>query len=113
MRFFIGEQLQAAVGQFADHKENILAQIFAVQDLAPLPVNDFPLLIHHVIVFQHMFTGIEMMRFDLLLRLLDRTRNQRMLDRFIFFHAQFVHQRRDVVGAEQTHQVIFQRQIEA
>ena len=112
MNLFVDKQIHPVVDQFFDHKEDVFAQIFAMQNLPPLSINHFTLLVHHVVIFQHVLTGIEMLRFHFFLRLLDGPRNQGMLDRLIFLHPQFIHQGRDVVSAEQTHQIIFQGQIE-
>ena len=60
-----------------------------------------------------MFADREVLRFDLLLRPLDRARDHAVLDRHAFFHAELLHQARDAIGPEDAHQIVFERQIEA
>ena len=54
----------------------------------------------------------EILGLDLLLRALDGARHHAVLDGHAFFHAQALHQTRNAVGAEDAHQVVFERQIE-
>ena len=76
-------------------------------------INHLALLVHDVVIFQQLFPDFEMMGFDLLLGVGDGPGDHAMLDRDTFFHAEFEHQLGDTLGGEDTHQVVFQRQIEA
>ena len=60
-----------------------------------------------------MLSGAEVLRFDLLLGALDGFGHHAMLDRHAFFHAEALHQAGDPVRAEDAHQVVLQREIEA
>ena len=55
----------------------------------------------------------EVLRLDLLLRALDGVGHHLVLDRDALFHAEPLHQAGDAVGAEDAHQVVFERQVEA
>ena len=54
----------------------------------------------------------DFIRFDLPLRALDRLGDHAVLDGHALFHAQLQHQAADAVGAEDAHEVVFQRQVE-
>ncbi|MNC85809.1 hypothetical protein D3C83_14230 [compost metagenome] len=60
-----------------------------------------------------MLADAEVLRLDLLLRALDGAAHHAVLDGDAFFHPQLLHQARDAVGAEDPHQVVFERQVEA
>ena len=55
-------------------------------------VNDFALFVHDVVIFQKLFANIEVMRFDLLLGILDCPGDHPVLDGHTFFHAKFQHE---------------------
>src|SRR5713101_6147052 len=74
-------------------------------------VDDLALLVHHVVVLEQMLADIEVVRFDLLLRILDRSRNPSMLDRNAVLHADTVHQALETVGAEDSEQIVLEREI--
>ena len=70
------------------------------------------LIVRDIIVFQQLLTDVIVMTFDLALCIFDSTVDPRMFDGLAFCHAQFLHQAADLVGCEDTHQVILQRQVE-
>src|SRR5713226_994929 len=74
-------------------------------------VDDLALLVHHVVVLEQMLADIEVVRFDLLLGILDRSRNPPMLDRNAVLHADAVHQALETVSAEDSEQVVLEREI--
>ena len=76
-------------------------------------VDRLALLVHHVVVFEQVFAGLEVLRFDGLLRVFDAARNQLGLDGNAFGHAQAVHQGLDALAAEHAQQVVFEREEEA
>ena len=84
----------------------------AVEQLAAQRVDVLALLVHDVVVLEQVFAGGEVLRFDLLLRALDRLGHHAVLDRHAFFHAEPLHQAGDAARAEDAHQVVFERQIE-
>jgi len=59
-----------------------------------------------------MFPDIEVARFDLALSVGDGARDQPVLDRLSFLHPQLRHHPLDALGAEDTQQVVFERQKE-
>ena len=74
-------------------------------------VDDFPLLVHDVVVFKQLFADLEVMRFDLLLRVGDRAGDHAVFDGHAFFHAEFEHELGDALGGENAHQIVFKREI--
>ena len=95
------------------HGFDVLFQIVAVQDLLALLVDDLALGVHHVVVFQHVLSGLIVAAFDGLLRVLDRAGQDLGVDRSILVHAEGLHHAHQPFGAEQTHDVVLHRQIEA
>src|SRR5260370_24029462 len=91
-----------------DVLEDIPARIRALEHLLPLLVNDLALLVHHVVVLDHVLASVEMHSLDLLLGACDRSRDPRVLDGF---DLQAVHQAADPVGGgtEDLHKVVFER----
>ena len=85
----------------------------ALEDLATQRVDALALLVHHVVVLEQVLATLEVLRLDLLLGALDGLGDHAVLDRHAFFHAEPLHQARDAVGAEDAHQVVFERQVEA
>src|SRR6266478_3812717 len=100
-------------GQFTHHvfrdAQDVIALVFAFQRGAANRVNRFALFVHHVVVLEQMFAGIEILRFDRLLRLLDAARDHSRFDGHAFGHTQAEHQRPDTLAAEDAHQVVFER----
>src|SRR6201997_793709 len=54
---------------------DIIALVLAFQRRAANAINRFALLVHHVVVFQQVFAGVEVLRFDGLLRGLNTARD--------------------------------------
>ena len=65
--------------------------------------------IEDVVVFDNVLADIEVVRFDLLLCVFDRTRDPRMFERNVFFEAEPIHQTGDGSSAKTPHQFIFER----
>ena len=85
----------------------------ALEHFAPQRVDALALLVHHVVVLEQVLADREVLRLDLLLRALDRARHHLVLDRDALLHPEPLHEARDAVGAEDPHQVVFEREIEA
>ena len=103
-----GQQVFARVDLF------VLGQVhLALEQLATQRVNALALLVHHVVVFEEVLADGEVLGFDLLLRARDGVGHHLVLDRDALFHAEALHQARDAVGAEDPHQVVFEREVEA
>ena len=86
--------------------------ILTLEQLAAQRVDALALLVHHVVVLEQVLADVEVLRLDLLLRALDRVGDHLVLDRHAFFHPEALHQPGDAVGAEDAHQVVFERQVE-
>ncbi len=93
------------------HIHDIIPQMIAHEHLAALRINNLTLLIHNIVIFQHILTHIKIARFHFLLRMFNGPRNEFMLNRFILFHAQLIHDRCNIISSEQAQQIILQRQI--
>ncbi len=91
----------------------VLELDLALEDLAAQRVDVLALLVHHVVVFEEVLADGEVLRLDLLLRALDGARHHAVLDRHAFFHAELLHQAGNAIRAEDAHQVVFERKIEA
>ena len=84
----------------------------ALEQLAAQRVDALALLVHHVVVLEQVLADGEVLRFDLLLRPGDGVGHHLVLDRHAFFHAETLHQAGDAVGAEDAHQIVFEREVE-
>ena len=60
-------------------------------------IDDLTLLVHDIVILQYMFTDIEVTRLDLLLRMLDGTRDKLVFNWVVLFHTELVHDRRDII----------------
>src|SRR5882724_1110710 len=129
----IGEQLGAQAGEVPIARIVLVRTVGGEQGVddvrgdphdvvAPLPplqgipaqlVDRLPLLVHHVVVFEQVLAGLEVPPLDLLLGPLDRLAHHVVLDRLALLHAQPAHDPLDAVGAEDAHEVVFERQVEA
>ncbi len=78
----------------------------------PQRVDDLPLLIHHVVVLQQPLALLEVLQLDPLLGLLDGPGDQTSSDDLALLRPALVHPPGNPVGAEEPHQVVFQREEE-
>ena len=88
------------------HDERL--EVFFEQHAIAIAINNVALAIEHVIVFDHVFADVEVVRLDFLLRIFDRPRYPRVLERHVFLEAELVHQTGDRRTTESTHQLVFQ-----
>src|SRR5712675_1185271 len=88
--------------------QDVGPRVSALEHLAPFFVDDLALLVHHVVVLDHVLAGIEMHALDLLLGAGDRSRHPWVLDGL---DLEAVHEPADAVGggAEDLHEVVFER----
>src|SRR5262245_11282454 len=113
------EDLFCQLHQVAAGVERDLFAVFVLQPDLPFEnltaqrIDVLALLVHHVVVLEQMLADGEVLRLDLLLRAFDRAGHHAMLDRHAFFHAEPLHQAGDPIRAEDAHQVVFEREIEA
>ena len=103
-----GHHVAAAVGDVLLRDVDVPLQDFAAQR-----VDALTLLVHHVVVLEQVLADREVLAFHLPLRPLDGPRHHAMLDGDALFHAQPLHQAGDAVRAEDAHQVVFEREVEA
>ena len=95
-----------------DHLLDIFPERLSLEDLFALFVDDLPLAVHDVVIFQQVLADIEILPLDTLLGVLDRLGNQPVLDRLSLFHADPVHDGGDPLGAENPEEIILEGEIE-
>ena len=75
----------------------------------PLGIDNLPLLIHDVVVLQHVLTRGEVSALHLLLRVFDGLRQRLGLESVLAGARQPLHENLNPLPAEQTHQIVVQR----
>ncbi len=95
-----------------DHLLDIFPERLSLEDLFALFVDDLPLAVHDVVIFQQVLADIEILPLDTLLGIFDRLGNQPVLDRLSLFHADPVHDGGDPLGPEDPQEIIFEGKIE-
>src|SRR5437867_813514 len=85
--------------------------VFTFQQLLAQAVHRFALLVHDVVIFEHVFAVREVLAFNPLLGILDLLRDKARFDGNTFFHSQALHDPGDPVGSENPHQIIFKRHV--
>ena len=93
--------------------ENVIALVFSFERGAANGVNRLALLVHHVVVFEKMFAGVEVLRFNGFLSVLDAARDEARFDGHAFGHAEAEHEGLDAFAAENAHEVVFEREKKA
>ena len=83
--------------QVAKNTRNIILEdefllIHTFKQLMAETVNRLALLVHHVVVFEQMLAGLEVLRFDCFLCFLDSASDQTRFDWDAFFHPQLLEQ---------------------
>ena len=102
--------LHALIDEAVDHPHDLVFHVFPVQNPATLLIKHLALLIHDVVIFQDIFTDIEIPCLHAFLRPLNRIGNHGGFDLFVFLQPHFFHEIFDAVPAENAKQIIFQRQ---
>ena len=100
------------VNQSGPHVTDGFFQTVVGHHVAALLKHHFALHIHHVIIFDNILAHVEIARFDLLLRLLNRFVDHIRDQSLVLFHPDALHQGRHALATENAHQVIFHRQEE-
>ena len=95
------------------HRLDIPAQILAVKHLTALLVDDLPLDVHHVVVFQHALTRLIVAALHGLLRVFDRAGENFCVDGRVLVDAERLHHVLHPLRAEQPHDVILKRKEKA
>ena len=100
-----------------DFAARLLAEALAFEHLVAVGVDHPPLLVHHVVVLEHLLAGQEVLLLDLALGFLDLFGEHPGLDRFLVAllvdAAETVEDLVDAVAGEQPHEVVLGRQEEA
>ena len=86
-----------------------VAHVVAADDFVAEAVDDFALLVHHVVEIERAFALLEVALLDALLRRLDGMVEQRMLQFLAFFEAETLHDLAMRSRAEDAHQIVFER----
>ena len=105
----IGED---AFGGVVNHVGDVHADAFAHQCVVALGVDEVTLLVHHVVVFNQAFADTEVVLLHFLLCAFDGVGNHRVLNHLAFLESHPVHDGGYTFGAEHTHQVVLQADIE-
>jgi hypothetical protein len=100
------------VDHAAGDLHHVLPPLPPFEDVAPQLVDRLALLVHHVVVLEQVLADLEVPALHLLLGALDGAADHAVLDGLALFHAELAHQPLDAVGAEDPHQVVFERQVE-
>ena len=89
-----------------------LGDVVLAHDVEALLEDDLALIVHHVVVLEDVLADVEVARLDLLLRHLERLVHPRMGDGLAFLQAELLQHAVHAVGAEDAHQVVFEREVE-
>ena len=111
--FVADVRVNDAVDGLGNHAHDAVTEVFAVEYTFSFAVDNFTLFVHNLVVFQQMFTNGKVIAFYFLLSIFDGFCQHACFDGFIFTHAHGVNQFHGLFGAEQTHEVVFQRDIES
>ena len=104
------EQCAQKIGDVVLDDQFFLIESF--KQLVAQSIDGLALLVHHVVVFEQMLAGFEVLRFDGLLRSLDALGDHARFNRHALFHAEALQQRSNPLLGEDAHQVVFKREIE-
>ena len=94
------------------HVGDGFVDMVVAHQVEPLLEDHLALIVHHVVVFQQVLADVEVARLDLLLRLFQRLVDPGMNDRLVLLEAELGQHAVELVGAEDAHQVVFERQEE-
>ena len=89
----------------ADMRDH-LCDVFTVQKLVALLVDNLPLIVSNIVVLKELLTNIEVTALHLTLSTLNRFSDHTALDRLTAFHADLLHDTGHVAHKD-AHQVIF------
>ena len=94
------------------HVGDGVGDVLVLHQLDALVEDDLALVVHHVVELEHVLADVEVARLDLLLRLLQRLVDPGMDDRLVLLEAELLQHAVELVGPEDAHQVVLQRQEE-
>ena len=98
------------VDDLMTHIPKVFGNIVGIHQLFTLFVNDLALVIHDIVELEKVFTDFEVAFLNLLLGFFKRFIDPGVHDGFAFFEAEFFQHVIDALGAEDAHQIVFQRQ---
>ena len=91
--YITGKELGAAgINVLPQHLVHLGADVLTVQHLAALAIDDLALLVHHVVVLQHVLADLEVAAFQLFLGAFQRIGDHAVLDGGVLVNLQSVHQ---------------------
>ena len=102
-----------ALDDLLDHLAHLVDEVFALEYAAALRVDHAALLVHDLVVLQHVLAAHEVELFDLLLGAFDDAREHAVLERLALARAEPVEHLVHAVAGEQADEVVFGRQVEA
>jgi hypothetical protein len=105
--------LDLALDLLLDEGEDDVARILVEEHLLAEAVDHFALLVHDVVVFEGALADGEVVLLDPALGGLDGLVQPGMLELFALLEAEALHDLDDAVGAEEAHEVVFERDEEA
>ncbi len=112
--FFVLQRLGDASLEFgAQHVQNVFAQVGFGEHAVALGVNAFALGVEHIVIFQQVLAHIKIGAFHAFLRLFHDAAQQAHLDGHILVGEHALPQGFHLLAAEQAHEVVFQREVEA
>ena len=112
--WLVGSILRAshiAGERVGDEGLNVLVNVLALQHGLTFRVDHGALLVHHIVVLEHVLTNLEVTRFHGLLRIAHALGHALRLDRLTLGHA-LRHHTGDELRVEQAHEVVFEAQVE-
>ena len=95
------------------HSQYGLAHVRRFQQFVALLVNDLALIVGHVIVFQQLFTDVEVTALYLALGIFYGARHPWVLYGLAVRHIEFFHDGGHAIGSKNAQQLVFQGQIES
>ena len=104
--------LDLAVDDVFHHTVDGRGKVLSVEHLLALLIDDAALGVHDVIVLQNIFTDLEIAAFDGFLGVFDCAGEHFRVDGRVLVDAEAVHHAHHALRAEQTHDVVLQRQEE-
>ena len=88
-------------------------QVHSVEHLAALRVNDRALLIHHIVIHQHVFAAVEVLRLQAFLCAFNGVGENFCVDGRVLIQPEAIYQGCDVFAAEQPHEIVLKGEIDA
>ena len=108
-RHVLGDQI---VDHGVAHVADDFGHHLVVHPFDALIEDHLALVVHHVVELQDVLADVEVARLDLLLRLFQRLVDPGMDDRLVFLQPELGQHAVELVGAEDAHQIVFERQEE-